>query len=67
MLRICGSPKFHKEGVPIRPTINTIGSPTYHLHKFLVKKKIPMTSSTSSYIKDSSSFVKWIKNQEVKE
>ena len=36
--RIYGLPKIHKDGVPIRPIVNTIGSPTYYLAKFLAKK-----------------------------
>ena len=35
--RIYGLPKIHKEGVPLRPIVNTIGSPTYELAKFVAK------------------------------
>ena len=66
MPRIYGSPKIHKEGIPLRPIVNTIGSPTYHLAKFLAKRLRPLSGNTSSYVKDPSSFVKWIKNQKIK-
>lgn len=65
MPRIYGSPKIHKEGVLLRPIVNTIGSSTYHLAKFLAKKIRPLSSNTSSYVEDSSSFGQWIKDQEI--
>ena len=40
--RIYGLPKIHKIGVPLRPIVNTIGSPTYLLVKFLAKKLLPL-------------------------
>jgi hypothetical protein len=47
--------------------VNTIGSPTYFLAKFLAKKLLPFAGNTSSFVKNSVSFVKWIKNQEVQD
>jgi hypothetical protein len=29
--RLYGLPKIHKEGVPLRPIVSTIGAPTYRL------------------------------------
>ena len=55
--RIYGLPKIHKEGVPLRPIVNTIGSPTYELAKFVAKHLIPLVGHTDSFIKDSSDFV----------
>ena len=63
--RIYGLPKIHKDRVPLRPIVNTIGSPTYLLSKFLAKKLLPMAGNTSSFIKNSTSFVDWVKNIEV--
>jgi hypothetical protein len=60
--RIYGLPKIHKNGVPLRPIVNTIGSPTYQLVKFLAKTLKPLVGHTFSYIKDSSHFVNGIKN-----
>ena len=59
--RICGLPKIHKVGTPIRPIMNTIGSPTYQLVKFLAKTLKWLACQTFSYIKDSSHFVNDIK------
>ena len=36
--RIYGLPKIHKPGVPLQPIVDTIGSPTYRLAKFLAEK-----------------------------
>ncbi len=55
--RIYGLPKVHKEGVPLRPIVNTIGGPTYLLAKFHAVKLRPLVGHTESFIKDSASFI----------
>eukprot|EP00253_Pinus_taeda_P030797 PITA_30797 len=55
--RIYGLPKVHKEGVPLRPIVNTIGGPTYLLAKFLAAKLRPLVGQTESFVKDSASFI----------
>ena len=47
--RIYGVPKIHKTGVPLRPIINTTGSPTYWLAKYLANKLRPLYGNTPSY------------------
>lgn len=54
--RIYGLPKFHKEGAPLRPIVNTIGGPTYLLSKYLARKLKPLVGLSYSFVKDSSSF-----------
>jgi hypothetical protein len=44
-----------------------IGSLTYSLKKFLAKLLILLSGNINSFLKDSSSFVKCIKNQNVEE
>lgn len=56
--RIYFSRKIHKEGVPLRPIVNTIGLPTYLLVKYLARKLAPLTSSTSLFVKDSIAFMR---------
>lgn len=51
MAHIYGLPKIHKDGIPLRPILNTIGSPTYLLAKVLDKQLLPFAGNTSSYIK----------------
>jgi hypothetical protein len=56
-----GLPKIHKEGIPLRPIVNTIGSPTYELESYVAKILGPLVGGTESYIKDSNDFVNLIK------
>ena len=65
--RIYGVPKVHKPNIPLKPIINTIGSPTNLLAKHLAKKLRSLSGDTPSYIKDSYSFVQWINNIELKD
>ena len=62
---IYGLPKIHKEELTLRSNVNTIGSPTYLLAKFLAKKLLPLIGNTSSFVKNSTSFVDWVKDIEV--
>jgi len=55
--RIYGFLKIHKEGVPLRPIVNTIGGLTYLLAKYLASNLNPLVGLTESFVKDSSSFV----------
>ena len=61
--RFYGLPKIHKEGVPLRPIVNTIGSPTSELTKYVSKILRPLVGNTDSFIKDSHDFVKLIRNE----
>ena len=64
--RIYGLPKIHKEGIPLRPIVNTIGSPTYELAKYVAKLLGPLVGHTDSFIKDSNDFINTIKNEKMK-
>jgi hypothetical protein len=64
--RIYGLPKIHKEDIPLRPIVNTIGSPTYELAKHVAKILSPLVGHTDSFIKDSNEFIKIIKNEKVR-
>lgn len=44
--KIYGLPKVHNTGVPLRPTINTVGQPSYLLAKFLAQKLKPLIGCT---------------------
>ena len=59
--RIYRLPNIHKLGAPLRPIVDTIGSPTYRLAKFLANKLILVVGNTISFIKDSSFFIEKIK------
>ena len=54
---IYGLPKVHKDGVPVRPIISTIKSPTYALARMLTRIIVPLAGDTPSYVQDSAHFV----------
>ncbi len=59
--QLYGLPKIHKVGVPLRPIVSTIGSPTYYLAKWLTKLLSPLVGGTSSNVKNSVHFVQMIR------
>ncbi len=63
---IYGSPKTHKEGVPLRPIVDFRFSPTYNLASFLsgILKKV--TENHPYTVKNSSEFVDRIQDQKLK-
>jgi hypothetical protein len=63
--RIYGLPKIHKEDVPLRPIVNTIGSPNYELTKHVAKILSPLVGYTDYFIKDSNDLINIIKNEKV--
>ena len=65
--RIYGLPNIHKLSIPLRPIVDTIGSPTYRLVKFLANKLNPLLGNTISFIKYSSFFIEKIKYQHMDE
>ena len=63
--QIYGLPKVHKTGIPLRPIVSTIGSPTYQLANELCRILSPVVGNTNSYIRNSSHFVEKISEIEV--
>ena len=59
--RIYGVPKIHKVGIPLRPIVDTIGSPTYLLALHLAKIIKPLVGNSDSFVKDSNHFVQFTK------
>ena len=57
-----GLPKVHKVGVPLRPIISTIGSPTYSLSKVLARILTPLVGHTDSFVNNSAQFVTKIRD-----
>lgn len=66
VLGIYSLPKIHKDGAPLRSTINTFGGSTYNLAKHLTCNHKPFVGKTNSFIKDSTIFVKMTKGIKVK-
>src|SRR5262249_33708137 len=60
-----GLPKIHKENVPLRPIVSTIGSTNYKLAKYLNDLLKPLIGKTTSYVKNSQDFVTKIQNLKI--
>ncbi len=55
-----GLPKIHKLGIPLRPIVSCIGSPSYNLSKSISKMISPLFGKTQSYIKNSTHFMQTV-------
>ena len=62
---IYGLPKLHKNNIPLRPIVSTVGSPTYKLSKFLSNILTNILGNTEHHIKDSWDFHNFIKNKTI--
>ena len=52
-----GLPKIHKEGVPLRPIVSSIGVVTYHTAKELARILKPLVGRSPYHIQNSSDFI----------
>ena len=58
--RFYGLPKIHKNNVPLRPIVSSIGNITYGISKFLTQVLSPLVGKTKHFIKNSRDFVEKI-------
>jgi hypothetical protein len=58
-------PKIHKTGIPMRPIVSGINSPTYNLSKWLVKEFNLLEPPKGFSIKNSLEFIESIKNEQL--
>ena len=63
--RFYGLPKVHKDNVPLRPIVSSIGNITCNIARFLTQVLSPLVGKTKHFIKNSSDFVKKISQLEV--
>ena len=57
-----GLPKFHKNNMPMHPIVSACGTTTYNTAKFITKILQNYFGKTSSFVKDSTDFIKKIKH-----
>ena len=62
-----GLPKIHKLGIPLRPIVSFINSPTYELSKHLVTLLSPLVGKTSSHTANSFEFASFVTKQKLPE
>ena len=60
---ICGLPKVHKFGFPLRPILLFCSSPTYNLSKHLVTLLYSLVGATSSAVQNLKDFTHFIQQQ----
>ena len=65
--RLYGLPKIHKQGVPLRPIVSSIGSPTYKLAKHLATLLKSLVGQSEHHIKNSKQFIDIIKTIKLEE
>ena len=63
--RFVGYPKIHKEGVPLRPVIDSRESATYDLAKRLTRTIQPIIGKTEHHVKNSSHLVDMLKETRI--
>ncbi|XP_046398161.1 uncharacterized protein LOC124164967 [Ischnura elegans] len=65
--RLYGLPKIHKKGVPLRPIVSSIASPTYNLAKYLTWLLSPYVGLGEHHVKNSAEFVNILDDIKVKD
>ena len=60
--RVYGFPKIHKDNMPMCPIVSACGTATYNTAKFISKILQNYCGKTSSFLKDSTDFIKKIKH-----
>ena len=60
--RFYGLPKIHKNNIPMHPIVSACGTATYKTAKFITKILQNYCGKTSSFVKDSTDFIKKIKH-----
>ncbi|KAI8512005.1 hypothetical protein Bbelb_111050 [Branchiostoma belcheri] len=62
-----GPLNVHKQGVPLRPIVSSIGTVTYKLAGFLAKILGPLVGKSQHHVKNSADFVQKIKDIHIEE
>jgi Reverse transcriptase (RNA-dependent DNA polymerase) len=55
--RLYGLPKIHKTGVPLRPIVSAVGSPTHPAARYVANLLQPFSGLVDSYVRDSRHFI----------
>ena len=57
-----GLPKIHKEGIPLRPIVSSIGAATYSTSKELSRILIPLVGKSPHHIQNNQDFMEHLKD-----
>lgn len=61
--RFYGLPKIHKSGIPLRPIVSFVNSPTYAVSSYLAKILSPVVGNTDYTVKNSCDFADFIRGK----
>ena len=61
--RFYGLPKIHKLGIPLRPIVSFVNSPTYAISGYLARILSPVFGNTDYTVKNSCEFADFIKDK----
>ena len=59
--KFCGLPKIHKQGIPLRPIVSSIGTVTYQTPKEVARILNPLVGRSPHYVKNTQDFIDQIK------
>ena len=65
--RFYGSPKIHKQGIPIRPIVSYVGSPLYDISKYLASILSHYTSTDNRHSKNSKEFSEYVRQLKIED
>ena len=61
--RFYGLLKFHKPGIPLRPIVSFVSSPTYAISGYLARILLPVVGNTDYTVKNSCEFADFIRDK----
>ena len=61
-----GLPKVHKDGIPLRPIVSSVGSVSYETGKELSRILKPLVGKTEHHVKNSKDFIDGIQHIRLK-
>ena len=59
--KFCGLPKIHKEGIPLRPIVSSIGAASYETVKKLARILKPLVGKSIYHVQNTQDFIQQIK------
>ena len=62
---ICGSLKYHKQGYPLRPIVNCIGSALYNTSKYLTEILYQIQNMNNNSVQNSTQFARELSSMEI--
>ena len=62
-IRFYGLPKIHKLGIPLRPIVSFVNSPTYAISGYLARILSPVVGNTDYTVKNSCEFADFIRDK----